>query len=135
MHFSRQAMFATFIAILLPLGAHAFTAKNRLTVSQIDATVFEVVGRPGSGAREMWCAAGDYARSQNVPSTTRIYLESGRQPAVSRPGGTAVRFTLSPDAAGVTPVPPQLVLNVDVPGDNLSVAAATEYCLRSISRP
>lgn len=135
MRFTRYLILAALAATMLPLGAHAFTAKNRLTVSQIDAAVFEVVGRPGSGAREIWCAAGDYARSQNVPSNTRIYLESGRQPAVSRPGRTAVRFTLSPEAAGVTPIPPQLVLNVDVPGDNLSVAAATEYCLRSISQP
>ncbi|WP_050930256.1 hypothetical protein [Aestuariivita boseongensis] len=127
------AAFATAIA-MLPLSAQAFTAKNRLTVAPVSNSVFEVVGLPGSGASHFWCAAGEYALAQGAASSARIYLASGRQPSVSRPGRTAVRFTLAPDAAGVTPLAPQLTLSVDVPGDNLSVAAAREYCHVSISR-
>lgn len=132
----RCLIYAAALLALLPLSAQAFTAKNRHNVAAIDAAVFEVVGRPGSGARDFWCAAGEYAhRSLRARSNARIYLVSGRQNSASQPGRTAVRFTLSPEAAGITPISPQLVLNVTTPGDNLSVAASREYCALNISRP
>lgn len=130
----RRIIIATAIIAALPVMSFAFTAKNRLTVAPVNEAVFEVVGRPGSGAREYWCAAGEYARSLGVRTNTRVYIESGRQQSVSQRGKTAVRFTIAPDAAGVTPISPQLVLNVDTPGDNLSVASAVEYCNLNISR-
>lgn len=130
----RLIAFAALIATL-PLGANAYTAKNRLSVAPVDGAVFEVVGNAGgTGARDFWCAAGEYAFSQGAASNTRIYLVSGRQPSVSEPGRTAVRFTLSPQAAGIAPISPQLVLSVNVPGDNLRTASAREYCAQSISR-
>lgn len=122
------------ITALLPLGAQAYTATNRLKVAPISDSVFEVVARGGTGARDFWCAAGDYALKQGARSNARIYLAGGRQPSVSEPGRTATRFTLSPDAAGITPIAPQLVLTVDVVGDNISVASAREYCAVDISR-
>ena len=130
----RQTVTAATLIALLPLGAQAFTAKNRLTVAPVTSAVFEVVGQPGSGAAQFWCAAGEYALNQGARSNARIYVESGRQGSVTEPGKTAVRFTLSPDAAGVTPISPQLTLSTEAVGDNLSVASAREYCQPSISR-
>lgn len=119
----------------IPFTAHAYTAKNRLDVAQIDNAVFEVVGSTGgSGPRDYWCAAGDYALSLGVRGNTRVYVVSGVQPSVSQAGRRAVRFTITPEAAGVTPISPQLTLGVDTPGDNLSVAAARQYCSPDISR-
>ena len=131
----RYLVACTTILSTLPFAAHAYTAKNRLTVEPVSSAVYEVVGRTGgSGPQDFWCAAGEYAFSQGARNNSRIYLVSGRQPSVSKPGGTAVRYTLSPEDAGVTPISPELVLNVDVPGDNLSVASAREFCTLSISR-
>ncbi len=123
------------VLVFAPAALYAFTATNRLSVADVDSAVFEVVAVPGSGPRQFWCAAGQYALSKGARSNARIYLVSGRQPSVSEPGRTAVRFTLNPDAAGITPVEPQLTLNVDVTGDNLRVASARQYCGVVISRP
>ncbi|MCE8009366.1 hypothetical protein [Aestuariivita sp.] len=132
----RRAFAIAALIATLPFSAQAFTAENRLNVADIGGGVYEVVGRPGiSGARQFWCAAGDYAFSLGVPTNTRVYLVSGRQPSVTEPGRTAVRFTLDPRAAGITPLTPQLVLTVKVPGDNLSVAVAREFCGVVVSRP
>ena len=120
---------------VLPLSAHAFTAQNRHKVADIGGGVFEVVGQPGSGARQFWCAAGDYAFSRGAATNARVYLVEGRGPSVSQPGRTAVRFTTNPQAAGITPINPQLTLNVKAIGDNLRVASAREYCRIVVSRP
>ena len=131
----RRLTLITACLALLPLGAQAYTAKNRLKVAPVDGAVFEVVARVGSGAREFWCAAADYAFAQGARSNARVYLVSGRQPSVTQPGKRAVRFTLDPQAAGITPLSPQLSLTVKVPGDNLSVASGREYCRIVVSRP
>ncbi len=131
----RQLIASTAIVFTLPFAANAYTAKNRLTVAPVENSAFEVVGRAGgTGPRDYWCAAGEYAFSQGARGNSRVYLVSGPQPSVSNPGRTAVRYTLTPEAAGVSPISPELVLSVDVPGDNLSVASAREFCTRSISR-
>ena len=118
----------------LPLAAQAYTAQNRMSVADLGGGVFEVVQRGAAGPRDFWCAAGEYALSLGAADAARIYLVSGVQPSVSQPGRKAVRFTLSPQAAGITPVPPQLSLTVKVPGDNLRVISAREYCYQDISR-
>lgn len=126
----RHLIFLTACLAALPISAHAFTTNNSYGVAPVNEAVFEVVSRRGaSSPRGFWCAAGQYAFSLGVRTNTRIYLVSGRQPSVTDPGRTAVRFTLAPEAAGITPINPQLSLSVDVPGDNVSVAAAREFCL------
>lgn len=131
---SKSVLFVLGFALSLPSSAPAFSARNNLKVAAVDRAVFEVVGRPGSGAREFWCAAGDYLIRSGTASNTRLYLVRGRGPSVSQPGKKAVQFTTDPAAAGVTPTEPGLVLNVSQVGDNLSAAAAHEYCFASISK-
>ncbi len=124
---------AAFVATL-PFSAFASAASGYATAANVGNATFEIVPVPGrTGARSYWCAAGEYAFAQGARANARIYLVSGRQPSTSQPGREAVRFTLSPEAAGVTPISPQLSLSVSVPGDNLSVAAAREYCAISVS--
>ena len=56
-----------FLAVLIgivPGIAASWTAVNRHEVFALGNGVFEVVGRPGSGAADYWCGAGDYARHQ-----------------------------------------------------------------------
>jgi hypothetical protein len=113
----------------LPQAGHAFTADNRLKVAQVDAHTFEVIAQPGTGTVQFWCAAGDYAfGALNADTSQRVYLVRGRGPSATQPGKKSVQFTLNPNAKGVPTLPPQLVLNVNQPGDNLSVAHAWSYC-------
>ena len=105
------------------------SAINRFPVAQVDAATFEVIARGGRvGARDYWCAAGDYGLSQGIRSNTRVYLAVAEGPSVASPGRTAVRFTFDPQAAGITPVSPQLSLSVDVVGDNMTLVAAQQFC-------
>jgi hypothetical protein len=124
-----------FLAIA-PSAAFAYIAENRHSVAPVSGAVFEVVGEPGSGAQQYWCAAGEYARDRlGARSNARVYIVRGRGPAQSEPGATAVRFTIDPGAAGVTPISPRLSLSVDAIGDNLPVASAVTYCYNVVSKP
>ncbi len=110
-----------------------FQAKNRFPVAEIGNATFEVIARGGRvGARDYWCAAGDYAFSRGARTNARIYLARPEGPSQAIPGRKAVQFTLDPQKASVTPIEPQLSLTVKVPGDNLSVALARQYCYRTI---
>ncbi len=125
----RYLIFVTACLVALPVASFANTSRQSFVAAPVNEAVFEVFSRSGAtGARGYWCAAGRYALSLGVRSNSRVYLVSGRQPSISEPSRTAVRFTLTPDAAGVTPINPQLSLSVNAPGDNMSVAAARELC-------
>lgn len=70
--------FALLLA-LLPVSASsagfAFSAVNRFPVAEIGNATFEVIARGGRvGARDYWCAAGDYGISLGIPSSRRMYL-------------------------------------------------------------
>lgn len=102
---------------------------NRFPVAQVDNATFEVIARGGRvGARDYWCAAGDFGLSQGIRSNTRVYLAGAEGPSVTQPGRKAVRFTFDPQAAGLTPIAPQLTLSVDAVGDNMSLVAAQQFC-------
>ncbi len=106
-----------------------FGAINRFPVAQVDAATFEVIARGGRvGARDYWCAAGDYGLSQGIRSNTRVYLAVAEGPSVTTPGRKAVRFTFDPEAAGVVPIDPQLSLSVKAVGDNMTLVAAQQFC-------
>lgn len=122
------------LALALPASAHAFLADKNLRVAQISGAKFEVVSSGGTSNKAYWCAAAQFARSLGTPSNGRIYLVEGPGPSASIPNRTAVQFTTQPQAAGVTPIAPQGVLSVKVPGDNLSVASAQQYCHQGLRR-
>ncbi|WP_137703108.1 hypothetical protein [Marimonas lutisalis] len=75
---------------------HAFTAVNGLTVNLVPDG-FEVVSGVGSGPREFWCAAGQYARQmQGAGGNDRVYVLRAYGPSTTHPGRRAVAFTTQP---------------------------------------
>ena len=117
---------ATVLA-LAPGLAGAWTAENRHKVELVSDSVFEVVGRPGSGGQEFWCAAGDFARRRlGAGAVQRVYLVRGPAPALTQNWNRALLFSLTPpqDADLRTMV----TLSVNRVGDSLNVSLAQGYC-------
>ncbi len=115
-------------------AAQAFTAQRGNVVADIGNATFEVVARGGTGPKTYWCAASEYARFTGFSGNDRIYVVRGPGPSQTVPGRRAVQFTTSPDAAGLTQATTQMGLTVDVPGDNLSVIQAQQYCTQALRR-
>lgn len=124
-NFKRLVLAVPFI--LMPGLSLAWLADNRHTVEPISESVFEVVGRSGSGGPEFWCAAGDYARrALGASAAQRVYLVRGPAPAITRDWNRAVLFSLvQPQDADLTP---GFNLSVDRVGENLNAAMAQSYC-------
>lgn len=118
----------------LPLPAQAFTGERGNPVADIGNARFEVVAGGGTGPKTYWCAASQYARFLGLTSGDRIYLARGPGPSQTVPDRRAVQFTTDPQAAGVDPLDPQSGLSVDIPGDNLSVVQAQQYCTQGLRR-
>ncbi|UYV38651.1 hypothetical protein N4R57_06275 [Rhodobacteraceae bacterium D3-12] len=98
MHPTRPILTAIFAATLAA-PASAYTASNGLTVVPAPGG-FEVVSGVGSGPRQFWCAAGDYARRVERSGTNRrIFIAGPLGPSKTAPGRTSVIFTTAPSAA------------------------------------
>lgn len=130
----KNTIIATIALTLVAASAHASNLINRVDVFDIGSGTFEVILRRAGGAQTYWCGAGDHAFKLGARANARVYVVSGPQPSTAQPGKTAVTFTIAPEQAGVAPIAPQTSLSVDVPGDNLSVTSARQYCQPSISR-
>lgn len=91
---------------------------------------FEVLNRPGTGPSLFWCGAGTHAvRKLGLGMMDRIYLVQGRAPSVTRPGETAVTFTVDPHHPVVGKHQDEgWSLSITDPGFNLSVGSARQYC-------
>ncbi len=116
------------LAVATPALAQDFTAENRLSVAPTSGDAFEVIEAQGAGARELWCAAGDYARDQlNAANSARLYVVAPRGDSQTAPGHKAVAFALTPQ--GATPRT-AVVLGFSTynAGSNLSVAHAVSLC-------
>ena len=122
-----KKMTAAALLAALPGMGLAWQAENRHFVNPISDTVFEVVGRSGSGGPEFWCAAGDYARRAiGVAATQRIYVVRGPAPAITRNWNRAVLFSfIQPQD---TDLQPGYTLSVTRVGENLIAASAQAYC-------
>lgn len=131
----RSAFYALAVAALSASPAMAFRAVNFLEVNPIDGTTFEVIRSARSGPSEVWCAAGDYARSVlGLSGNARIYIAKGPSNSVTRPGRISFRFS-STVPPGVDPnAPKPLTLDLKRVGDNLSVIAAWMYCTNNWTR-
>ena len=113
--------------MLAPLAAWAFLAENRAEVLPVSDGVFEVTNSGGSAAQHYWCGAGDYAISQlRTGATQRVYIWQALGPSVNRPGRKSVQFALQPPPGANTT--PGYSLSVRAVGDNMTAAAAREYC-------
>jgi len=126
-----NAVTGFFLTILLAFSpglAGAWVADNRHHVDFVSETVFEVVGRPGSGGQEFWCAAGDFARrALGAGAAQRVYLVRGPAPAQTRNWNRAVLFSLVPPQGA--DLSTMQTLSVDRVGDNLNVTMAQSYCV------
>ena len=106
------------IFALTPTMAPAWIAQNGLIVEE-RAGGFHVPYRGLSGARDFWCAAGDYViRELNLPPDTLIYRTS----SPPRRSGDGIRFSLRPEGAKK----PGLLLLSGKRG--VSAALAREFC-------
>lgn len=116
----------------IPGAALAFFALNRLEVVPMSNGVFEVVGRPGSGAANYWCGAGDYAIAQlRVSATQRVYMWSEVGPSQTRPGKKAIQFSTNVPPSG--PAAQSYSLSMKRIGDNMSASQAQGYCTPDIA--
>ncbi|MCG6885543.1 MAG: hypothetical protein LJE62_17480 [Silicimonas sp.] len=85
------------IALLatLPTAAPGWIADNGLVVHPVPGG-FEVPYRGLSGARDFWCAAGDFVVDElDLPPDTLIFRTS----SPPRRSGQGMTFSLSPEAA------------------------------------
>lgn len=123
-----KRMVLSAVLALTPGWVMAYRAYNWHDVFAVSETVFEVIGRPGSGAADYWCAAGDYVRhALRDKATRRIYIWRAIGPSVIQSGRRAVHFSLTaPENASTSP---GYSLSVKAVGDNLTAAAAFQYCL------
>ena len=101
-----QICLGVFMAMGLAQPASAFNAINNHRVNPVPGTAqFEVIGRPGSGPLEYWCAAAEYARLElGQPTRAQVMMVSPRGPSVTSGYRSAVVFQLDP--AGTAPPQP-----------------------------
>lgn len=126
MKMRRKLLVASFVmGISTPLYAQEFTAENRVAVTGV-AEGFEVVNGGGYGARGMWCAAADYARTiLGARGNARMFIAEGRTPGLGQ--RAPVRFTLDP--TGLDPSPVFIVgASLRRAGASLSVDHAYQFC-------
>lgn len=126
-----------FVAALTatPLAAGFLDLRRGLTVTPVTSAVFEVTHRYEDSPRAYWCGAGEFARTRLGAATRdRVYLVSGRQPSTARPGATAIRFTVSPQAAGIAAGAAGISLSTSRVGANMRVGQAQTFCEQPSSR-
>ena len=125
---------ASVLSLACATGASAFTAVNGLTVtpSKVQGQ-YDVISRAGSGPREIWCAAAQYADyALGAAGNTRVYLTQGTAQAPEYGGRRATRFTISPSAELAASPGPNASGSYSVSlskiGYNLRVAHAEGFC-------
>lgn len=109
----------------MSVQAQAFQAENGVNVKPA-GNGFLVTGDAGLGARGIWCAAADYARSNGgARDAQRLYIAEGRKAGLGQ--RVPVAFTLDP--TGLTPTS-VLILSTSIAraGANLSIGHAYSFC-------
>lgn len=120
-------LFLVALIALTPGWASAFRSQTRNEVNPVSDGVWEVVQRPGTSASDYWCSAGDFAiRQLGAAATQRVYLWRALGPSATQSGKAAVQFSFSAPAGANTT--PGYSLSVKAVGDNLTAAAAQQYC-------
>ncbi|WP_439109226.1 hypothetical protein [Lentibacter sp.] len=123
---------------LLASPAAAFTAVNGVSAfSEGGQGQFEVVSEPGSGPRQIWCAAAQFARFElGAAANTRIYLSRAMAASPRTPRARSASFTIAPNEALKSGPKPGDGGNYSVSlsklGYNLRLAHAEGFCERII---
>lgn len=122
--YSKSLLAAAIVAcIALPATAQTFFAENRVEVTPLKGSSFQVGPDSGFGVPGQWCAAADYARRVlGVPWASRLYVQGI---------GTAKRSIIfGPDPAGAQPSRITVVSrSAKTPGANFSVQRAYGFCI------
>jgi hypothetical protein len=112
----------------LGVPAQAFTAINGLAVNPVQGG-FEVVSYGGDGPRQIWCAAGEYARAvHGVSGSQRIYISDGYGPSKTVRGKRGVSFTLAGTNGPRPGTNGNYSVSMRTPGFNLAAAHAESFC-------
>ena len=105
--------------VLLGAGAQADTGYD-FTVATAPDGAFDITPKIPGGDTVFWCAASEHARrALGASGSDRIY-------AFGRTALRTARFSLTAPASGPVQT---FTLSLDEVGNNLSVAAAFQYCL------
>lgn len=128
--------------VLFAAPASAFTATNGLQVQTTsEAGAFEVIARPGSGPRQMWCAAAQYADSA-LPGNGRVFLSAAISPKAALGGKRSALFTVRPSASLANGPAPgdggSYTVSITRVGFNLNRGHAKGFCepfLKLVPRP
>lgn len=119
------------VAGVSPAFAADYVALNAHRVNALEGQgTFEVIGRPGSGPQQYFCAAADYARNVlNAPANKRLSILRGRGPSQTQPGRRAVAFILDDGEGRRAGQGFNFSLSVTEPGFNVSVGMArNSFC-------
>lgn len=130
----RHAVLATTLVLAACAdGQTTFQARNDLQVAALPDGRFEVFARPGTGPREYFCAAGDFAqRRLGAPGGARVVLAEVDGPSRSRDRGRSTVFAVVAPQNAPT-VPRGVGLSVRRTGENVSVTQARGLCERGSS--
>ena len=94
--FAKIVLLAAGMMAAQPAWAN-FRSLNGLRVYQLDAQVFEVVGRGPYIFEDFWCSAGDYAhRKLGIPWSADLYISRSIGPSEATGRRSAVQFTTDP---------------------------------------
>ncbi|MGC1504376.1 MAG: hypothetical protein WA782_09585 [Sulfitobacter sp.] len=123
------------ILALTPCVGYANTdgEEDRIVITPINATDFEVLQGTNFGAAEYWCGAATYIeRRLGRSETTPIYVKKPQGPSVNLPGRKGVVFTTL--SAGLPQARGGLTLSVGEAGVMRKSAAARRYCRDAFTR-
>lgn len=95
--------FLLVIALIMPMPASAFMAKNGMIARQVGPTEIAVEFHTRRSDTDYWCAAGDFARrALGLPGDTRLWRATPKP----RQAGGGIVFTLDEarkaDGAGIS---------------------------------
>ena len=128
----RYTSIALALGLLAPGPAMAdFLALNGHRVVALQAPAsFEVIGRPGSGPQQYFCAAADYAQSVlGAPVAGRVSVLRPRGPSQTAPGRRSVAFVVDAGEGRRPGEDGRYGLSVDQPGFNVSIGMArSSFC-------
>jgi hypothetical protein len=127
---ARRPLLAVTLLALLCVPAAAAperrTAPNGLSAAG-EASGFEVFVRSAVSGREVFCAAGHFARTAlGSGATDRVTIVAPLGPSATRPGQRSVTFALTAPARG--PVFGDPILRIRRTGGSLTVGHAQFLC-------
>ena len=111
------------VAFAAPASSQDFRAENHMRVTATGAGSFTVSGMAELGARDYWCAAGDYAtRRLGLRPTDRLFVTQPYAKSARSVGFSVEAGNLVPKGALV------LGVTLNEPGSDMSVGQARGYC-------